>query len=200
MHKCGCYEIWDKGEATGIIKLAQGELIKNCLLLFFPSQPDSPELSKQILDAILSAGARGKIEVDISICNVVVLSQSCDLEWDKLDLVLVAPFYSREQFEKMVHHKYGDEAKEECWQAIAKGYAKVYYRLGRCESEEFGIRDELVVEFKRAYAVPPRLLELLVAKQRERIRLTSPSREHLAHAFGDFISRVALPDPDTHRE
>ena len=68
----------------GTIEIQQGERIENCPIVIPPTNISEED-----------------IEVEIREYNVVALSQSCDLENDKIDTVLVAPYWTFLEIEKI---------------------------------------------------------------------------------------------------
>ena len=128
----------------------------------------------------------GDIEV---ICyDVVIMSQSCDLVYKKVDLVLVCPFYPLNEFEKTKPFYRSEEGKE----ALRRGYAPSYHLLNKCEIGGFET-DHLVVDFRNVYGVPLKPLVILARRREKRLRLLPPYREHLSQAFARFFMRVGLP-------
>ncbi len=67
-----------------------------------------------------------------------------------------------------------------------------YHMLNECHLTEKrqGIQ---VVEFPSAYSIPINFLRSFAGAQGKRLRLRSPYKEQLSHAFGNFFPRVALP-------
>jgi hypothetical protein len=58
--------------------------------------------------------------------------------------------------------------------------------------------DVRVVNFYEVFTVPRDFLEdVLRQRQRARLRLRPPYREHLSQAFARFFMRVGLPQPVT---
>lgn len=129
-----------------------------------------------------------KISADVMEYNVVVMSQSCDLEEKKLDLVLVCPVWPLTEFEKTSDFFKSRKGKE----ALRQGNVPGYHLLNRCEMDGFK-KDYLVVDFRSVYSVPFNLLTSLATSRRERLRLLPPYREHLSQAFARFFMRVGLP-------
>ena len=103
-------------------KLMQGDFINNCPIIVPPSEiTDSPE-------------------VEIIEYDVIIMSQSCDLVQEKLELVLVCPVFSLSEFEKKSDFFRSTKGKE----ALRQGNVPGYHLLNKCEIEEFE-RDFLVV-------------------------------------------------------
>jgi hypothetical protein len=129
-------------------------------------------------------------EVDIEVVqyNVVVMSQSCDLEERKIDLVLTCPIWTMTEFVTTNKHFVSSKAKEGLWQGNAPGY----HLLNRCDVKGFET-EYLVADFRAVYSVSISVLEDYVKNAGKRRRLLPPYREHLSQAFARFFMRVGLP-------
>ncbi|MBM3993504.1 MAG: hypothetical protein FJ303_05045 [Planctomycetes bacterium] len=124
--------------------------------------------------------------------TVIVLTQSCDLENDKVEFVLLAPVT---EWASMVR------------QEIQAGNSAVKSRDFRRKLVDGAIpglslphkHDALpklewsVVNFRRLYTLPKSFLQQYAQSQGLRLRLRSPYREHLAQAFARYFMRVGLP-------
>ena len=120
--------------------------------------------------------------------NVVVMSHSCDLAHDKLEMIQVCPFWDLESLAKDVEFFRGKRGREE----LRRGGLPGYHLLNRCMLPELPT-DFLVIDFRMQFAVAFGQLKPLASSQRPRLRLLSPYREHLAQALARFYMRVGLP-------
>jgi hypothetical protein len=120
--------------------------------------------------------------------NVVVMSQTCDLEHDKLDLVLVCPHWSLDEFGNAHNYFNGNKGKED----LRRGNVPGYHMIAACELSgmERAIR---VVDFRTTYSLPREFIKQFATDSGDRLRLLPPYREHLAQAFARFFMRVGLP-------
>jgi len=127
-----------------------------------------------------------QFEADIRVYDVVVMSQSCDLQHDKLHLVLVCPVWDLVLF----GHENPYYGSRKAHEQLRRGQFPAYHLLNRSELEghERGYR---VVDFRNVYGVPFDYLS--VRTEEPRLRLLPPYREHLAQAFARFFMRVGLP-------
>ena len=123
--------------------------------------------------------------------NVVILSQSCDIdpEHPKVDVVLVSPFWP---LGELVNREGGFFKKAEGKESIRRGYSPGYHMLSKCDLQGFQTKI-LVVDFHNIYGIPYELLTQLVRSRGDRLRLLPPYREHLSQAFARFFMRVGLP-------
>jgi hypothetical protein len=162
------YEIVDANTS-----LSQGDFFEACPVV----------IPRTVIDRDTETVAADVIEYD-----VVVMSQSCDLENRKVDIVLVCPVWSLSEF-GMQNGYYGStKGKEE----LRKGYSTGYHLLNSCELEGFN-KDYSIVDFRNVYGVPFNFLVQISKKKSHRLRLLPPYREHLSQAFARFFMRVGLP-------
>ena len=120
--------------------------------------------------------------------DVVVLSQTCDLVQDKLELIQVCPFWTLQALEQRLEFLRSKRGKEE----LRRGNLPGYHLLNRCELPEKP-SDFRVSDFRMQFAVKFELLKALASVQKPRLRLLSPYREHLAQSLARFYMRVGLP-------
>lgn len=151
--------------------LMQGDFLWNC-----PVIAPSEEISESV-------------EVTVKCYNVIVMSQSCDLQHAKLDLVLVCPFWLLREVGAQNSFYKGAKGKE----ALRRGNIPGYHLLNKCSLKHFNSNDYWVVDFRNVFGVHYNFLFHLVTKEKTRLRLLSPYREHLSQAFARFFMRVGLP-------
>lgn len=164
------YKWYTKVNSSEVLK--QGDIFLDCPLI--GSKEDINESDKEY-------------EAVVYKYDIIVLSQSCDLISDKINLVLVCPFYPLEELSK----KNPDYKKEQTRKQLKKGEIIGRHLLYKCKiraSEDF-----LVVDFKSPYSIPINVLKNIAFKTKTRIRLLPPYREHLSQAFSRFVMRVGLP-------
>jgi hypothetical protein len=130
----------------------------------------------------------GVVDVVVSYRNVIVLSQSCDLDQRKLEFVLVAPYVGLEQAKAQYDYLRGSDKRE----ALRQGNQVGLHPLNRCEIRGYET-DYLVVDFRQVFTAPLAYAFAKAAKPVTRLRLLPPYREHLAQAYARFIMRVGLP-------
>jgi hypothetical protein len=151
--------------------LSQGDFINECPIIV-----PTPNKLGEVQDA------------EVKNYNVIVISQSCDLEFKKVDLVLVCPYWELSQFEKMNNFYKSTEGKE----SLRRGYLPGYHLLNEIAIEGYEM-GYLVVDFRNVYGVPFDFLRDLAKRKGKRIRLLPPYREHLSQSFARFFMRVGLP-------
>lgn len=153
-----------------------------------PLQQGDFVLQCQIIQPSVKAHETGQnIGAIVKEYDVIVMSQSCDLISDKVDLVLVCPFYSLAELGNI----YSEYKKANRKEKLRHGHVFGMHLLNECSIN--GHNDFLVVDFKSVYAVPLSFLKQIVSSRANRKRLLPPYREHLSQAFARFFMRVGLP-------
>ena len=161
---------WIKIEGVG---LGQGDFLPACFVPNFP--PD------------FGASDSGN-EVQIAKADLIVVTQSCDLENNKVAFVALCPIYSLTAFEAF---NSGFKKKGE-WEAVRQGRREGLYLLPSPENPENN-RDALVVDFRQIISLPVDYLTGYAGKIGPRWRLRSPYLEHFSQGFARFFMRVGLP-------
>lgn len=129
----------------------------------------------------------------IKALNTIVVSQSCDLENNKVEIVLVCPYYSLEEFiGSFPQSDQTGKGRQKKLDALKQGNLPPYHLLNRDPSN--GLEDFSVVDFRNVYGVNFHFLKKYVASIESRVRLLPPYREHLSQAFARFFMRVGLPN------
>lgn len=120
--------------------------------------------------------------------DTIVLSQSCDLTNDKLEIVQVCPVFALDELAVTVERFRNKRGREE----LRRGHLPGYHLLSRCELPDHE-SDFWVCDFRSLFGVHITVAKALAADQSPRVRLLPPYREHLAQAFARFFMRVGLP-------
>jgi hypothetical protein len=144
----------------------------------------------------------------INYCRVIVLSQSCDVLWNResrkqngnhdkiLFSVLCAPIFDLSQAQTGEHLKglsmNMERLNSKKREFIDKHDVARYYQLNSTDTEcpdRMGF-DKGIIDFKHFMTVPVQELH----SSQFLTRLKKFRREHLANRFSYFISRVGIPD------
>jgi len=120
--------------------------------------------------------------------DCVVLSHSCDIANDKLEIVQVCPYWPLESLGSQIEYLRGRRGRED----LRRGNLPGYHLLNRCELPGLET-DYLVLDFRSLFGVPVATARELSITQSSRRRLLPPYREHMAQAFARFFMRVGLP-------
>jgi hypothetical protein len=153
----------------------QGDLLRSCPI-YVPSTGAAPGKADE------------SVSFDVVEYDVIVMTQSCDLEQKKVELVLVCPVWSLSEFEKQTEFVRSGKGKE----TLRQGNFPGYHLLNKCELKGFE-REFAVVDFRTTYSIPVVLITDIAKKQQHRLRLLPPYREHLSQAYARFFMRVGLP-------
>lgn len=150
-------------DADGTETLQQGDLIMDCPMI----KPSSTAESGDSIDA-------SYIEQD-----VVIMTQSCDIENDKTKLLMVCPYFNAHENVK------GKDKRTK----LLKGNILGMHLLNRFSEKD----DFIVVDFKSAFSIQKDVIKEIAKRQGSRKRLNPPYRERLSQAFARFFMRVGLP-------
>ena len=118
-------------------KLAQGDLLNRCLVPVF-----TPDF-----------GTNGG-EVPVGESDLIIITQSCDLENAKVDLVALCPIYSLMEFEES-NPQYKRKGE---WEKVRKGRIEGLHLLGSPATPDDN-QGALVVDFGQIFSLPPAYLE-----------------------------------------
>jgi len=153
-------------------QLAQGDLLPRCLVPDFPAD--------------FGSGDSGSVQ--LSKADLVVVTQSCDLENNKVAFVASCPIYPLHTFEEF------NPAfkKKGVWEEVRQGRREGLYLLPSPENPGHN-REALVVDFRQIVSLPVGYVAAHAAAIGQRWRLQSPYLEHFSQAFARFFMRVGLP-------
>jgi hypothetical protein len=178
----------------GSIPLTQGDLVIDCPLIGWTDKP--LELVGSGETETLK-GATTAIRAD-----VVVMTQACDLEYSKVPNVILCPHLSlteyRREWEQALQQQ-SQNPTNKAWRShcndICDGFMWNLTILNAGASGDLQT-DHRIVDFHEVYTIPRSFLEsLLRQRNKPRLRLLPPYREHLSQAFARFFMRVGLPAP-----
>ncbi len=160
---------WDQIDGSS---LRQGDYLPDCYVPIF-------------LDPVVGPDPQN---VPIDVFNLIVITQSCDLEQSKVRLVAVCPIFSIEDFEK----RNPEFKKKGRWNEVRKGRLEGLHMLG-AQNNPTNNREAFVVDFREIYSLPFEYLVKHAGELNSRWRLKSPFLEHFSQAFARFFMRVGLP-------
>jgi hypothetical protein len=160
---------WEKVAGAN---LRQGDYLMNCPV------PVYAEIPQKNLS----------LDVNIGYANLIVVTQSCDLENCKNELVALCPIYTLTEFEETNPKA----AQKGFWEQVRRAKIEGFYLLSPFENPENN-RECLVVDFREIYSLPFEFLTKHAETLETRWRLKSPYLEHFSQAFARFFMRVGLP-------
>jgi len=162
-------------EAIQSERLAQGDLLPDCCLPVFANPtPGESEFDEQ--------------EIDVVSQRLIVVTQSCDIENNKVEIVALCPIHTMKEFAESNPH-YG-RAKN--WERVRRGQIHALHMIASPDASETNT-DSLVVDFGQIVSLPIDYLSNHAASFDQRWRLNSPFLEHFSQAFARFFMRVGLP-------
>jgi hypothetical protein len=153
--------------------LRQRDLLPACLVPI-------PEL-----DAATEDGPREGTAIEY---DLIVLTQSCDLEQRKVRLVATCPIFPLYEFEA-VNPAFARKGR---WNDVLKGRIEGLHLLAS-PIVPHDNRQALVVDFREIYSLPYDYLLGRATHLGSRWQLKSPFLEHFSQAFARFFMRVGLP-------
>ena len=160
--------------------LLQGDLLPKCPVVIPNTELTWPLPAEQNL----------KLRADL--VDVVILTQSCDLENNKVTEVLLARVASwaevvRDEVQKGNENVKSAKFRKQLVEGSVPGLSLLHKR------EQEPRLEWSVVSFHHLYTLPKTFLSAFAAGLHPRLRLSSPYREHLAQAFARYFMRVGLP-------
>lgn len=163
---------WTKVTGKG---LAQGDLLPGCLVPQFGAD-------------FGTAGEGAAENLGLSESTLIIVTQSCDLENGKVELVALCPTHTLDEF-AAVNPKYKNHKE---WDNVRKGRVEGLHMLGSPTNPDDN-SSALVVDFGQIFSLPPAYLEKKAEGLGERLRLDSPFLEHFSQSFARYFMRVGLP-------
>ncbi|MCB0541517.1 MAG: hypothetical protein KDE33_28685 [Bacteroidetes bacterium] len=165
----------------GVNSLEQGDFIPNCPILIPPNNIQDNQ----------------EVEIEVKQIDSIILSQSCDLVNDKIEIVLVCPFYSLQTFlSSLSEEQQSKNSQKKIVENLRKGYLAGYHLLNNDTNIE-SLQDYQIVDFRNVYGIQIQSLREITTNLTQRIRLLPPYREHLSQAFARYFMRVGLPQDIT---
>lgn len=189
-------EVWYK-DVEPKTPITQGDLIEDCPV--FGWSPDE----------LTVTGNKAKNEKEIlegaqliTCANVVVMTQACDLENKKVRNVVLCPFTYLTEFKEIWAGEMNvklQTASDKAWKRqchdIRDGFVWNLAMLNKYPDDQRNV-EASIVDFQEIFTLPISFLHsLLVQRDKQRIRLLPPYREHLSQSFARYFMRIGLPMP-----
>lgn len=137
---------------------------------------------------VVDPSADGGIRVLVGTGDYVVLSQTCDLENDKVKEVLLASVLT---YQAMAHEVGASARGKSFREALIKGADFAYFLLHHSDGPPR--LEWSVVNFHQLRLIDIQFCRNHANNLGPRLRLVSPYKENLAQGFGRYMMRVALP-------
>lgn len=159
--------------------LRQGDYLPGCLVpipLFDPTTFGKKDNETQ------------EINVDLNELDLIVLTQSCDLDNKKVTQVVLCPIYTIAEYEEV------NEAfkKKGRWNEVLKGRIEGLHLLASPTNPDNN-REALVVDFREIHSLPYDYILKHASELGDRWRLKSPFLEHFSQEFAKLFMRVGRP-------
>lgn len=175
--------------------ITQGDLIVDCPAVIWKSGEIT--FGKGASEEETLKGA-----CDVNYANLIVMTQACDLEHEKVDNAVLCPYLTITQFKndwEETQRKKNNNPTAKAWKKacdeISGGFAWDLAMLNDDKREGFGL-EVMIVDFHEIFTLPVLFLQSLQKQRNQpRFRLLPPYREHLSQAFARYFMRVGLPTP-----
>lgn len=160
--------------------LLQGDILRGCPLF------------RVAVDAAWEPSEGASLDVDTTLEDVVILSQSCDLENHNVEDVLIGQVSSWKDVVRAENEKGNTFINSSKFRKqLVDGNVPGFSLLHEHPAEPYLAWS--VVNFHRLHTLPKGYLLQRVSDMGPRLRLRSPYREHLWQAFARYFMRVGLP-------
>ena len=157
-------------------EILQGDMIPECPIIIPPSEIKEGE----------------QIEAQVILKNSIVLSQSCDLENNNVEIVLVCEYMTLSDYLSQLPSEQNNyKGKRKAISGLKQGHQPAYHLINK--DSDNNLNEPLVVDFRNVYGIHISFLIEHAEKLGARLRLLPPYREHLSQAFARFFMRVGLP-------
>lgn len=156
-----------------IENLEQGDLLPDCPVIYLPNN----------LKPLLDAQENDEIEIvpELKTVDLIVMTQSCDLQQDKINQVLLCAYFP---FSTKEYNKNKDNIRKERMPAL--------HLIEKSDADKY-LFEKQVIDFRAIYTLPKDFVIAYIQTLEIRARLLSPYKEHLSQAFARYFMRVGLP-------
>ena len=166
------YQIVNGSEVT------QGDILKECPVPV--PAPDEAFLARS------QAGEERIANTNVIQGDMIVLTQACDVEHDKVASLVLCPIRELEDAADDNEMFRARQFRED----LKRGAHPAYHLLNK--DDDLGIGYQ-VITFHHLYTLPKDFIRLIADRAGDRPRLLPPYREHLSQAFARYFMRVGLP-------
>ncbi len=140
---------------------------------------------------VIVAAGGAELQVELKTFDLVVMTQSCDIQNGKIRSLLLCPVFDLWKFveaAKAGGENWGADQREK----LRHGNLPGYHLISDADQDGLSLPVS-VVDFHEVYSAPTVLVRQFIATAGRRLRLCPPYKEHLAQAFARFFMRVGLP-------
>lgn len=172
--------------------LTQGDIVLDCPVVTWSGV--APNIEGEDVEAMLHGMVVARR------ADIIIMTQACDLEQDKVDTLIVCQHVGLQEYKEAwqeegrnLGHGVGEKSWRRYCDHIKDGHVWNLAMLNRGEAGGTDITYR-VVDFHEIFTIPKAFLNPLVRQRAQRrLRLLPPYREHLSQAFARFFMRVGLP-------
>jgi hypothetical protein len=162
------------------MSLQQGDILRDCPVFAISGS------------ALWPLEVAADVEIEAKVFDLVVMTQSCDLENEKVEDVLLAQLVAWPDAVRVEVARGNEAVRSRKFRKLlidgnVPGLSLLHQRSSR------PVLPWSVVDFHRLFTLPKTFLARFAAESGPRLRLRSPYREHLAQAFARYFMRVGLP-------
>ena len=171
---------------SGWYEITSGEALRQCdILMGCPILRIAGTLQWPIPQA-------GELPLQFEKYDSIILTQSCDLENEKVEDILLAQVIAWPTLVRQELQRNNQFIKSKRYRkALVDGDTPGQTLLHKHDGEPR--LDWSIVSFQRVYTVQKDFLVQFASGSGPRLRLRPPYREHIAQAFARFVMRVGLP-------
>lgn len=158
--------------------LRQGDYLPGCLVPIPVFDPTNFGKNSEIQD----------VQIELNELDLIVLTQSCDLDNKKVAQVVLCAIYNISDFEE------NNEAfkKKGKWNEVLRSRIEGLHLLAS-PTNPANNKEALVVDFRDIQTLPYEYVLKHASNLNDRWRLKSPYLEHFSQAFARLFMRVGLP-------
>ena len=183
--------------ADAVERIAQGEMIFDCPVVKWKVEETEMREEERAVEKLIE-----NIEGELS--DVIIMTQDCDLENDKVLNITLCPHYDIATYKEVWEQSMRDERNNptpKAWKSqcedIKDGFVWNLSMLNLLDDDPVPMNHR-IVDFHQVYTCPRNFLDSFIQiSVRDRLQLLPPYREHLSQAFARFYMRVGLPVPVT---
>ncbi len=170
--------------------IQQGEVITN-----FPLIAPSKALMKDVsvIDNKELLVETADLLISLQLNDVVVISQSCDIENDKLAMITICPVGELTVLKsKFLSERGKKESEFKGWiNNVIGSKNRGKFAVQACSIVD-AERELSIIDFTSPFTVPLEYAKTIVRRRKQRLALVPPYRESMAVAYASTLSRVAI--------
>lgn len=134
------------------------------------------------------------LQAELETLDVIVLTQTCDIEHGKARSLVLCPVVSLRMFvNQAVGRKENHWESSKHLEALRQGNLPGYHLISDAVFGQFTFPVS-IVDFHEIYSASTSQVKSFVSLGQFRLRICPPYKEHLAQAFARFFMRVGLPE------